>query len=479
VKKRNEYDVLVVGGGPTAIAALYECKERNLRAVALESGSTPLAAIQAYPEGLIFSSPASHFEIDGLPLDCKDFHQITREEVLFYYERIVNLKKLDIACDTKVVSIKTLGNSVSVTCQTPRGKQFFNAKHLLISAWFSRSPLRIENWRRSAAKLVDMSRNNIGFANKKVVVVGSGLSSCETAMSLMLAGHSVDILLRGEPHALHAASTFNRLVSVTGSRLIAHVKKIEGHQCGLEITVNSTKQVLPCDIVVRCTGQRTDPKILKILCDSGIISKDVKKRLKSLVPAEKQLRKSCGANFTDGIASVVKQWPDLSAFFPGRLNVHFVGGILHVGSSSAGVKVSIYSARTLVKLISGRNVFKVEGTLAKTLYEWSLTSNDDISFTSIQDLRPMRVRSWSRNQIPLTMENDFGQSKIQGSRVFETRPIDSNEKHEILKLSDGNRSIRQIVRVRMKHGSDPAFTVKSLYSLFYTNALTWLPPTSK
>ena len=446
--------------------------------MALESQSTPLAAIQGYSEGLVFSSPASHFEIDGVPLDCKDFHQVTREEVLFYYERIINLKRLEVACDTKVCSLKPLGKSVKVTCATSNGKKIYTARHVLISAWFSPSPLKIGSFARSPARLVDMPRSTIRLANKKVVVVGSGLSACETAMSLMLAGHALDILLRGNPHGLHSASAFNELVNATGSRLISQVNKIEGHKRGLEISVKSKKYVLECDTVVRCTGQRTDPDILKILHESGIISTDLKKRLQSLVPADKQLRKNCAANFTDGIANVVAQWPDLKTFFPGCRNVHFVGGILHVGSSSAGVKVSIYSARTLVKLISGGEEFKLEETLAKSLYDWSLTSNDEIAFSSIQDLRPIRVRSWSRNQIPLTMENDFGQSEIR-PRIFETRPIESDEERAILELSDGKRTIRKIVTERMKYGSDPATTVKTLYTFFYTNALTWLPPKAK
>ena len=62
----------VVGCGPTGIAALFEARARGVDAVGIEAGDSALDAIVQHMDGLVYASPADHFEVCGIPLDCSE-----------------------------------------------------------------------------------------------------------------------------------------------------------------------------------------------------------------------------------------------------------------------------------------------------------------------------------------------------------------------------------------------------------------------
>src|SRR5229473_1123922 len=115
-----EVPLVVVGGGPTGIAALFEAHRQGIEAVGLEAGPGPTTSIREYLNGLVLISRPTDYEIAGIPLDTRDPNQLTREEVLHYLGRIINYGDLDLrfhapaqelaACDGRVLVQTAVGD---------------------------------------------------------------------------------------------------------------------------------------------------------------------------------------------------------------------------------------------------------------------------------------------------------------------------------------------------------------------------------
>jgi thioredoxin reductase len=129
-------DLVVIGGGPVGIAALWFAALQGLKALAIEAGPAPLHHIRSYMDGLVMISPAEHYEIPGIPLDCRDAGQLTREDILYYYGRIINLGRLDIRCDCRCISLTPRQDHVEVGVEWHDCLGRFKAKDVLVSAWY-------------------------------------------------------------------------------------------------------------------------------------------------------------------------------------------------------------------------------------------------------------------------------------------------------------------------------------------------------
>src|SRR2546430_7422732 len=92
----SDVALVVVGGGPTGIAALFEARRQGIEAVGLEAGPGPTTSIREYLNGLVLISRPTDYEIAGLPLDTRDPNQLTREEVLPYLGRGINYGGLEL-----------------------------------------------------------------------------------------------------------------------------------------------------------------------------------------------------------------------------------------------------------------------------------------------------------------------------------------------------------------------------------------------
>ena len=96
-----------------------------------------MANIQDYVEGLVFTSPAFHYEIANIPLDCRNSFQVTREDVLYYYNRIISLGQLDIRYSRKCIQIDPSDEYVDVTVAFQREEEHYRAEQVVFTAWYS------------------------------------------------------------------------------------------------------------------------------------------------------------------------------------------------------------------------------------------------------------------------------------------------------------------------------------------------------
>src|SRR5881296_3706998 len=104
------FDAVIVGGGPSGLAAAIEGKRYGLRYVVLDKGGIT-DSILHFPVQMIFFTTPELLEIGGVPL-VSEREKPTRNEGLKYYRKVVGAFKLDVHQYEEVTGIEQLESHV-------------------------------------------------------------------------------------------------------------------------------------------------------------------------------------------------------------------------------------------------------------------------------------------------------------------------------------------------------------------------------
>src|SRR5437879_868949 len=210
-----EVPLVVVGGGPTGIAALFEARRQGIEAVGLEAGPGPTPSIREYLNGLVLISRPTDSAIAGIPLDTRDPNQLTREEVLHYLGRVINYGGLDLRFHAPARELVAQDGRVLV--RTPAGDWL--ARHVIVTAWYRRRrpPPSLVN-PASGVEVIETLHDPVAVAGRRPVIVGGGMSAFEHATAVMMHGQPVAIVARHRLPGAFRTPHFETLVRDTGSR---------------------------------------------------------------------------------------------------------------------------------------------------------------------------------------------------------------------------------------------------------------------
>src|ERR1043165_7210653 len=100
-------DVIIVGGGPSGLAAAIHAKQQGLDYQVLEQGVL-VNSIFRFPPQMVFFTTPELLEIGGLPF-VSPFDKPTRTEALKYYRKVVDVHDLRIVYQEKVLSVEKEG----------------------------------------------------------------------------------------------------------------------------------------------------------------------------------------------------------------------------------------------------------------------------------------------------------------------------------------------------------------------------------
>ncbi|PID83614.1 hypothetical protein CSB11_00160 [Candidatus Campbellbacteria bacterium] len=180
--KNKIYDLIIVGGGPAAVAAGVYAARKKLKTLIITDDFGGQSIVS---EGI--QNWIGEIEISGLELKKK-----LEENLNFYKSEDFEIKKY-----TLVEKIKTNKKDFTITTNK---KEKFKSKTVLIATGGTRKKLPAKNADKFEHKGLTYCATCDGplFAGKDVVVVGGGNAAFESAAQLLAYAKSVTLLQRSD-----------------------------------------------------------------------------------------------------------------------------------------------------------------------------------------------------------------------------------------------------------------------------------------
>ena len=206
-------DLLIVGAGPSGLAAAIAAKQHGLDYQVVEQGVL-VNSIFRFPPQMVFFTTPELLEIGGLPF-VSPFDKPTRAEALRYYRAVVDTYQLPISFDETVLSIAreeddgagTAGQAgraeggenmvFAVETRSGRGvRRVRHARHVVMAIGYYDHPVMIEVPGEDLPHVRHYYAEPHPHYRQRVVIVGGGNSAAESALEMFRAGAHVTLVHR-------------------------------------------------------------------------------------------------------------------------------------------------------------------------------------------------------------------------------------------------------------------------------------------
>ncbi len=187
----QDFDVVIIGGGPIGIACGLEAKKQGLTYVIIEKGPI-VNSLFNYPINMQFFSSSEKLEIDDIPFISKEAKP-KRNEALEYYRRIVTSNQLNIHLFEKVLNVEKKVASFNIKTD----KDTYKAKNVIVATGFYDLPNKINVPGEDLPKVSHYYKDPHFYASQKLAVVGASNSAIDAALECWRKGAEVTLIIRG------------------------------------------------------------------------------------------------------------------------------------------------------------------------------------------------------------------------------------------------------------------------------------------
>ncbi|MFH7019098.1 YpdA family putative bacillithiol disulfide reductase [Flavobacterium sp. FlaQc-47] len=187
----EQYDLIIVGGGPIGLACAIEAQNKNLRYLIIEKGAI-VNSIFNYPLYMTFFSTAERLEIGDIPFSCLA-PKPGRQEALEYYRNIHRYFKFSINLFEKVIQVKKLENTFF---KVITDKSNYESKNVVIATGFYDIPIEMNVKGEELCKVRHYYKEAHEYAFRNVLVVGANNSSVDAALECWRKGANVTMVIR-------------------------------------------------------------------------------------------------------------------------------------------------------------------------------------------------------------------------------------------------------------------------------------------
>ncbi|MGK9043703.1 YpdA family putative bacillithiol disulfide reductase [Mammaliicoccus vitulinus] len=191
----QEYESLIIGGGPCGLSAAIEQKRRGINAVVIEKGNV-VDAIYNYPTHQTFFSSSDKLGIGDVPFIVEDLKP-KRNQALVYYREVVKHHQIDVRTFEEVLAVKKVDNRFLVSTT----KQTYKVRFLTIATGYYGQPNELEVEGQELSKVMHYFKEAHPYFNQNVVIVGGKNSAVDAAIELEKAGANVTVLYRGSEYS--------------------------------------------------------------------------------------------------------------------------------------------------------------------------------------------------------------------------------------------------------------------------------------
>ena len=189
-------DVIIVGAGPSGLAAAITAKQHNLDYQVIEQGVL-VNSIFRFPPTMVFFTTPELLEIGGIPF-MSPFDKPTRAEALNYYRKVVDKYDLLIAYEETVTSISREDDGVfAIESTSARGvTRVRHARHVVLSIGYFDRPVMLGIPGEDLPHVHHFYSEAHPYYRQRVVIVGGGNSAAESALELYRSGAHVTVVHR-------------------------------------------------------------------------------------------------------------------------------------------------------------------------------------------------------------------------------------------------------------------------------------------
>jgi thioredoxin reductase (NADPH) len=288
-------DLIIVGGGPSGLAAAINAKKRGIDYQVIEQGVL-VNSIYRFPPQMVFFTTPELLEIGGLPF-TSPYEKPTRAEALNYYRKVADTYDLQVAFEEKVVSIQRERPEESGS-QTPifeietrseRGvRRVRLARFVILAIGYYDHPNYLGIPGEDLPHVHHYYKEPHIHYRQRVVIVGGGNSAAESALEMFRAGAHVTIVHRApqlkstikywvRPDIENRikqgsiVAKFGRCVKEIRPTSVVLVGAGQAEGAGetaLRGPASTEEEEIPVDAVYLLTGYRADTELM---CRAGVM----------------------------------------------------------------------------------------------------------------------------------------------------------------------------------------------------------------
>jgi thioredoxin reductase (NADPH) len=186
------FDVVIVGAGPSGLAAAIEAKKYGLNCVVFDKGGITNSILN-FPIQMIFFTTPELLEIGGIPL-VSEREKPTRNEALKYYRKVVGMYGLKVHQYEEVLRIEQMKPHLF---RVHTEQAAYDARNITISIGYYDNPNFMGVPGEDLPHVSHYFTEAHPFYDRDVVVIGGKNSAAEAALDLFRGGARVSLVHRG------------------------------------------------------------------------------------------------------------------------------------------------------------------------------------------------------------------------------------------------------------------------------------------
>jgi thioredoxin reductase (NADPH) len=194
---KENFDVLVVGAGPTGLACAIEAQRAGLRTVLVDKGCL-CNSLFHYPSNMTFFTTPELLEIGDMPFSSPN-QKPSRNEALEYYRKVAEHYQLEFRQYQTVSGVTGEDGDFTITTIDQYSRDHaFGARKVILATGYYDLPNYLEVPGEELPKVLHYYHDPHPYYDQNVLVIGGKNSAAIAALDLWRHGAHVTLVHRGE-----------------------------------------------------------------------------------------------------------------------------------------------------------------------------------------------------------------------------------------------------------------------------------------